>query len=331
MKPYYICLLGFLGLISCQVQKEEITATIPFVERDATSTGIDFANTLTYKPYLNIIEYLYYYNGGGVAVGDINNDGLEDLYFTANQLPDRLYLNLGDMQFKDITLEAGLSQLPTWSTGVNMEDINNDGYLDIYVSNVPLKDLFQNKEHTNTLYLNNGDLTFTEVSEEYGVDFGGFSTQAAFLDYDQDGDLDMYLLNHAVHSVRSYGSTKKRKEKDSISGDRFYKNLLVEGENRFEDVTDEVGIYNSPLGYGLAITTTDINNDGWMDIYVGNDFHENDYIYINNQDGTFTESFTQYLTHSSRFTMGVDVADLNNDAKLDIFVTDMMPYDAAIA
>ena len=182
MKPYYICLLGFLGLISCQVQKEEITATIPFVERDATSTGIDFANTLTYKPYLNIIEYLYYYNGGGVAVGDINNDGLEDLYFTANQLPDRLYLNLGDMQFKDITLEAGLSQLPTWSTGVNMEDINNDGYLDIYVSNVPLKDLFQNKEHTNTLYLNNGDLTFTEVSEEYGVDFGGFSTQAAFLD-----------------------------------------------------------------------------------------------------------------------------------------------------
>ena len=331
MKPYYICLLGFLALISCQVQKEEITATIPFVERDATTTGIDFANTLTYKPYLNIIEYLYYYNGGGVAVGDINNDGLEDLYFTANQLPDRLYLNLGDMQFKDITLEAGLSQLPTWSTGVNMEDINNDGYLDIYVSNVPLKDLFQNKEHTNTLYLNNGDLTFTEVSEEYGVDFGGFSTQAAFLDYDQDGDLDMYLLNHAVHSVRSYGSTKKRKEKDSISGDRFYKNLLVEGENRFEDVTDEVGIYNSPLGYGLAITTTDINNDGWMDIYVGNDFHENDYIYINNQDGTFTESFTQYLTHSSRFTMGVDVADLNNDAKLDIFVTDMMPYDAAIA
>lgn len=331
MKPYYICLLGFLGLISCQVQKEEITSTIPFVERDATTTGIDFANTLTYKPYLNIIEYLYYYNGGGVAVGDINNDGLEDLYFTANQLPDRLYLNMGDMQFKDITLEAGLSQLPTWSTGVNMEDINNDGYLDIYVSNVPLKDLFQNKEHTNTLYLNNGDLTFTEVSEEYGVDFGGFSTQAAFLDYDQDGDLDMYLLNHAVHSVRSYGSTKKRKEKDSISGDRFYKNLLVEGENRFEDVTDEVGIYNSPLGYGLAITTTDINNDGWMDIYVGNDFHENDYIYINNQDGTFTESFTQYLTHSSRFTMGVDVADLNNDAKLDIFVTDMMPYDAAIA
>ena len=148
MKPYYICLLGFLALISCQVQKEEITATIPFVGRDATTTGIDFANTLTYKPYLNIIEYLYYYNGGGVAVGDINNDGLEDLYFTANQLPDRLYLNLGDMQFKDITLEAGLSQLPTWSTGVNMEDINNDGYLDIYVSNVPLKDLFQNKEHT---------------------------------------------------------------------------------------------------------------------------------------------------------------------------------------
>lgn len=331
MKKYVLLSLIISVLISCQSSQEIIDPAIPFVELEEEKTGIDFANQLTYKPYMNIIEYLYYYNGGGVAVGDINNDGLEDLYFSANQLPDRLYLNLGNMKFVDISKQAGLSQLPTWSNGVSMEDINNDGYLDIYVSKVPLKGLFQNKQQTNLLYLNNGDETFTEVAADYGVDFSGFSTQAAFLDYDQDGDLDMYLLNHAVHSVRSYGTTKKRSEKDSISGDRFYKNLLVEGENRFEDVTDEVGIYNSPLGYGLAITTTDINNDGWMDLYVGNDFHENDYLYINNQDGTFKESFTQYFKHSTRFTMGVDVADLNSDGELDIFATDMMPFDATIA
>lgn len=331
MKKYVLLSLVVSVLISCQSRQEIIEPAIPFVELEEEKTGIDFANQLTYKPYMNIIEYLYYYNGGGVAVGDINNDGLEDLYFSANQLPDRLYLNLGNMKFVDISKQAGLSPLPTWSNGVSMEDINNDGYLDIYVSKVPLKGLFQNKQQTNLLYLNNGDETFTEVAADYGVDFSGFSTQAAFLDYDQDGDLDMYLLNHAVHSVRSYGTTKKRSEKDSISGDRFYKNLLVEGENRFEDVTDEVGIYNSPLGYGLAITTTDINNDGWMDLYIGNDFHENDYLYINNQDGTFKESFTQYFKHSTRFTMGVDVADLNNDGELDIFATDMMPFDATIA
>ena len=149
----------------------------------------------------------------GVAVGDINNDGLEDLYFSANQLPDRLYLNQGNMKFIDISKQAGLSSLPTWSNGVSMEDINNDGYLDIYVSKVPLKGLFQNKQQTNLLYLNNGDETFTEVAADYGVDFSGFSTQAAFLDYDQDGDLDMYLLNHAVHSVRSYGTTKSESKK----------------------------------------------------------------------------------------------------------------------
>ena len=331
MKKYILFLLLVSVLISCQSRQEKLAPAIPFEELGPEKTGIDFANQLTYKPYMNIIEYLYYYNGGGVAVGDINNDGLEDLYFSANQLPDRLYLNLGNMQFTDISEQAGLSPLPNWSNGVSMEDINNDGYLDIYVSKVPLKGLFQNKAQTNLLYLNNGDETFTEVAAEYGLDFSGFSTQSAFFDYDQDGDLDMYLLNHAVHSVRSYGTTKKRAEKDSISGDRFYKNLLVEGENRFVDVTEEVGIYNSPLGYGLAITTTDINNDGWMDLYIGNDFHENDYIYINNQDGTFKESFSQYLKHSSRFTMGVDVADLNNDGALDIFATDMMPFDAAIA
>lgn len=331
MKQIFFFLTIVFLLQGCQKETPKITSSIPFESLSVEQTGIAFSNTLTYKPYLNIIEYLYYYNGGGVAVGDINNDGLEDLYFTANQLPDRLYRNEGNMRFTDITQQAGLSELPTWSNGVSMEDINNDGLLDIYVSKVPMKGLFLNEKHTNLLYLNNGDETFTEVAQEYGVDFSGFSTQSAFFDYDRDGDLDMYLLNHAVHSVRSYGTTKKRKEKDSISGDRLYKNMLVEGQNRFVEVTEEAGIRNSPLGYGLAITTTDINNDGWIDLYIGNDFHENDYLYINNHDGTFTESFTDYLKHSTRFTMGVDVGDLNNDGLLDIFATDMMPYDASIA
>jgi len=323
---------GLLYLVlACQPAEPIAPHPIAFEELTPEQTGITFENTLEYKPYLNIIDYLYYYNGGGVAVGDINNDGLEDLFFTANLLPDKLYLNKGNMQFEDISQLAGISSLPTWSNGVTMQDINNDGWVDIYVSKVPMKGLFKNERHHNLLYLNNGDMTFTEVSKDYGLDFSGFSTQAAFLDYDRDGDLDMYLLNHAVHSVRSYGSVAKRSEKDSISGDRFYKNMLVEGQAGFVDVTEEAKILSSPLGFGLAITTTDINNDGWPDLYIGNDFHENDYIYINNQDGSFTESFQRYLTHSSRFTMGVDIADLNNDGALDIFTTDMMPFEAYIA
>ena len=332
MKQFIFSVLSILIFLSaCQNSETILPNAISFEELTPEQTGITFENTLDYKPYLNIIDYLYYYNGGGVAVGDINNDGLEDLYFTANLLPDRLYLNKGNMQFDDISEQAGISPLPTWSNGVTMQDINNDGLIDIYVSKVPMKGLFKNERHHNLLYINNGDLTFTEVSKDYGLDFSGFSTQAAFFDYDRDGDLDMYLLNHAVHSVRSYGSIKKRSEKDSISGDRFYKNMLSEGQSLFVEVTEEAQILSSPLGFGLAVTTTDINDDGWLDIYVGNDFHENDYLYINNQDGTFSESFNQYFTHTSRFTMGVDVADLNNDGALDIFTTDMMPYDAQIA
>tara|TARA_B100000686_G_scaffold355148_1_gene470410 strand:+ start:329 stop:3535 length:3207 start_codon:yes stop_codon:yes gene_type:complete len=318
----------------CESPHKKDSHKIKFEALDNNLIGIDFINELEYKPYLNIIEYLYYYNGGGVAVGDINNDGLDDIFFTANQKADRLYLNMGDFRFRDITEEANLDLSPSWSNGVSMEDVNNDGHLDIYISKLPMKGAvedFYNKTTNNLLFINNGDLTFTEMSKEYGLDFSGFSTQSTFLDYDNDGDLDMYLMNHSVHSVRSYGTIKKRIEKDSISGDRFYENLLNEGINKFVEVTEKSGIYNSPLGYGLAITTTDINNDGWLDIYVGNDFHENDYLYINNKDKTFTESFSEYFTYCSRFTMGVDIADLNNDGNLDIFTTDMMPFDSEIA
>lgn len=291
-------------------------------------TGIDFTNTLTDSKDLNIIEYLYYYNGAGVGVGDINNDGLEDIYFASNQIGDRLYLNKGNLKFEDVTIKAGIKKSKSWSNGVTIDDINNDGLLDIYVSKVSL--FSPVKTAHNELYINQGNGTFKELSKELGLDFYGFSTQSCFLDYDHDGDLDMYLLNHAIHSVRSYGTIEKRNEKDSLSGDLFFENRIKE-EGKFIDVTEKAGVYNSPMGYGLAITCGDINNDGWTDIYIGNDFHENDYLYINNGNKSFTESIKKYTSHTTQFSMGVDMADMNNDDWLDFFSTDMMPYDTEVA
>ena len=316
-----------LILFCCSKLDKKAESSIKFKTLNSSYTGIDFNNKLKYKTKLNIIEYLYYYNGGGVAIGDINNDGLEDIYFSGNQVSDRLYLNLGNLKFKDITLASGINTDKSWSNGVSFEDVNNDGYLDIYVCKVsPLS----SKGTHNLLYINNKNMTFTESSSKLGLDFSGFSTHSTFLDYDKDGDLDMYLMNHAIHTVRSYGSSKKRKESDELSGDKFFENRLNEKDKKFVDVTKESNIYDSPLGYGLAITTTDFNNDGWLDIYIGNDFHENDYLYLNNKDKTFTESIKNSMSHTSHFTMGVDVADLNQDGSLDVFTTDMMPYDPKI-
>ena len=322
-----IILLG-IAIIGCNNAPVEPKQNNTFKMEVLSSkkTGITFENKLTDSSSLNIIEYLYYYNGGGVSVGDINNDGLDDLYFAANQLPDKLYLNMGNMQFKDISTAAGLNQKSSWSTGVSMQDINNDGYMDIYVCKVGNYNELQSH---NELYLNNGDLTFTEVASEVNLGFSGFSTQAAFLDYDQDGDLDLYLLNHNIHSVRSYGNTKARKITNELAGDRFYENKMNES-GTFEEVTEFSGIYSSALGYGLAVGISDFNMDGFPDIYVGNDFHENDYLYINNGDKTFTESIEFYTSHTSRFTMGIDIADMNNDGFLDFFTTDMLPFTAEI-
>ena len=320
-------LLIFLSFSCNEVQKEEISKELLFSVKNSQETGIDFSNDLENTTKLNIVEYLYYYNGGGVGIGDFNNDGLEDIYFTANQKSDKLYFNRGNLEFEDVTEKAGISTSNSWSSGVSIADVNGDSFLDIYVSKVSMFD--PSSDVHNLLYINDGQGNFTERSKEYGLDFKGYSTQSCFLDYDKDGDLDMYLLNHAVHSVRSYGNTEKRSQKDPVSGDRFYENKISE-EGKFIDVTAQSGIYNSPLGYGLAVTAADVNNDGWTDIYVGNDFHENDYLYLNTGKKSFEESVNKAFPYTSQFSMGVDIADMNNDGWADIFTTDMMPDDPEV-
>jgi enediyne biosynthesis protein E4 len=316
-------LIALVLLISCKPEQEpeKLFRLVP-----SSESGITFSNDLNNEK-LNIIKYMYYYNGGGVAAGDINNDGLIDLYFTSNEGENKLYLNKGNFIFDDVTTSAGVAGVGDWSTGVTMVDINNDGLLDIYVCQVGD---YKGVKGKNQLFINNGDLTFTESAAQYGLDFSGFSTQAVFFDYDNDGDLDMYLLNHSVHTIHSYGSAKLRNEIDPKAGDRLFKNVSETGEIKFVDVTKEAGIYSSHIGYGLGVAVSDVNMDGWPDIYIANDFHENDYLYINNGDGTFTESLEKMIAHTSRYSMGCDIADLNADGWPDIISLDMLPEDPEI-
>ena len=292
----------------------------------AEQTGIDFKNSLKPTKGFNILEYLYYYNGGGVSAGDINNDGLVDLYFTANQGPNKLYLNKGNFQFEDITEKAGVAGTGTWSSGVTMADVNGDGFLDIYVSNVGN---YKEAQGKNELFINNQDGTFTESAADYGLDFEGFATQAAFFDYDRDGDLDVYLLNHSVKNPEVFSRADSR-EKSFESGDKLMQSQLAQGENTFVDVTEQSGIYSSLIGFGLGLGISDVNNDGWPDIYISNDFTENDYLYINQQDGTFKDDLQHRIRHTSRFSMGNELADLNNDGSPEIVTTDMLPSDPEI-
>jgi hypothetical protein len=309
----------FLLVIACGEKK----ADTRFTALPARETGIEFANPLQQTEEFNIIEYLYFYNGGGVAAGDINNDGLTDLYFSANQLSNKLYLNQGNLVFEDITEHAGASGVGNWKTGVTMADVNADGYLDIFICGVGNYKRFTGR---NQLLINNGDLTFTDRTDEYGLSFQGFSTHAAFFDYDNDGDLDLYLLNHSVHSARSYGHSRLRLQSDRFAGDKLYRNdFTPEGKIRFTEVTSSSGIYNSQVGYGLGIGISDLNLDGFMDIYVSNDFHENDYLYVNRRDGTFEEVLAESVPHVSRFSMGNDIGDINNDGLADIMTLDMLP------
>ncbi len=311
---------GILLCLGCS-KKTDRAGQIQFEILDEKRTGITFKNQLHETDSLNILTYLYYYNGGGVAIGDINNDSLPDIYFSGNEVGNKLYLNNGNMHFTDITGKAGVACQGAWNTGVSMVDVNGDGLLDIYVCQV--KNIF-GRNGRNKLFINNGDLTFKESATDFGLDFSGYATHAAFLDFDRDGDLDCFLLNHSVKDPAQFKpSDITRQLYDPVSGDR----LLENQQGHFIDVTQKAGIYKSPVGFGLGIDIGDVNRDGWPDIYVGNDFHENDYLYLNNHDGTFREVIAQSTGHISNFTMGVAIADINNDALPDILSLDMKPED----
>jgi enediyne biosynthesis protein E4 len=319
MNKYLACFILSIGFLSCKSGDD-----VQLFEKLPTSkTHIDFTNQIKETPEFNILDYLYFYNGGGVASGDINNDGLVDLFFTSNQGKNKLYLNKGNMEFEDISEKSGIEGFSDWKTGVTMADVNGDGLLDIYVCSVSN---FKGLEGSNELYINNGDNTFTEKASEYGLDFTGFATQAAFFDYDKDGDLDCYLLNHAVHNTRSYDRVNTRMLKDNEAGDYLYRN----DGGKFKDISAESGIYQAAMGYGLGISVADLNNDGWLDIYVSNDFHEDDYYYINQKDGTYKEGIKEHFKHLSRFSMGSDIADINNDGYQDVMTLDMYPEDEKV-
>jgi hypothetical protein len=306
---------------ACRSRSDTLFSALP-----ARQTGIDFVNNISDTAAFNILDYLYYYNGGGVAIGDINNDGLADVYFTSNQGSNKLYLNKGNFQFEDITDKAGVQGNGNWKTGVTIADVNGDGLLDIYVCEVGAYKKLQGR---NELFINNGDLTFTERAKEYGLDIEGFNTQAVFFDYDHDGDLDMCLVNHSVHSNETYSDSSIRTVHNDASGDKLFRNDMS-SIGKFTEVTKEAGIYSSIVGYGLNVAIGDMNNDGWDDIYVSNDFHENDYYYINNRNGSFSEINRKAFGHESRFSMGSDIADINNDGWLDIITLDMLPADEKV-
>ena len=316
MKPKILIsiFLFILLLTACKFNKEDSA----LFELKDEKIGINFQNNLTYTEEFNPYSYRNFFNGGGVALGDINNDGLLDIYFTGNMVDNKLYLNKGNWEFEDITEKAKVGCINVWSTGATFVDINGDGLLEIYVckSGKPGGD-----NRFNELFINNGDLTFTEKSIEYGLDVNGLSVHAAFFDYDKDGDLDCYLLTNSILSIGGFNLIKDQRDIIDVDGNKFFKN-----ENgKFIDFTKEAGIYSSKIGFGLGITLSDFNGDNWIDIFISNDFFERDYLYINNQNGGFDETLETSFQSTSLGSMGADAADLDNDFLTDIFVTEMLP------
>ncbi|WP_395766843.1 VCBS repeat-containing protein [Aquirufa sp.] len=316
-----LCSAAFLAF-ACSTKEDTL-----FEELPTSETGIDFVNRSLEKKEFNIFNYRNFYNGGGVAIGDVNNDGLSDLFVTSNFEDNKLYLNKGGMHFEDISVKAGIVGKKFWSTGVTFADVNGDGLMDIYVCNSGSRDA-----RGNQLYMNQGIKggipSYKEMAKEAGLEDGGLSTHAAFFDYDRDGDLDMYLLNNSFTPIDKLGYTNLRDMRDKLGGDKLFRNDSPNGKSiKFTDVSEKAGIYGSLIGFGLGITVGDVNNDNWPDIYISNDFYERDYLYINQHDGTFKEDLENQMPHISLSSMGADIADINDDGNLDIFVTDMLPGD----
>jgi len=318
----FVFLLASVACSKSNIDSEQ--SSTMFTRLAPEQTGIDFANDLSYDEEFNVYTYRNFYNGAGVGIGDINNDNLPDLFFCGNQQDNKLYLNQGNFQFKDITEQSGVASTGVWSTGVSFADINGDGWLDIYVcksGNVA------GENRHNELFINNGPqedglVTFTEQAKKYGIADVGLSIHAAFFDYDRDGDLDCYLLNNSIRSVGGYDLRPGQREiRDPLGGNKLYKN---EGEF-FSDVSEEAGIYGSMIGFGLGVTVGDVNRDGWPDLFVSNDFFERDYLYINQQDGSFVEVIEEQMQEISLGSMGADMADLNHDGYPEIYVTEMLP------
>ena len=329
MKQLFLFL--FFLCLACQPDQSN-TATTPSekatqknetsnstIEVPATTSGIQFNNILTESPQLNRLNYEYFYNGGGVAIGDINNDGLADIYFTGNMVPDKLYLNQGNLKFKDITGAAGIPFENDWHTGVAMADVNADGWLDIYVSR---SGWFTDKaKKANRLYINNQDNTFTEAAASYGLADTGLGVQAAFFDGDMDGDLDVFVLNNPEAKPNAANLIEYRKQANSgnLSTDRYYENR----NGKFVDQTKNAGLLT--FGYRHGISVGDLNNDGWPDIYLSSDFDDPDYLFINDGDGSYTNRIDEMMDQISMFSMGNDQADINHDGFFDLFVADMTP------
>lgn len=304
------------ALLACSEEK-----AMMFSDLSPEQTGVTFRNDLVETNERNVLSYIYFYNGGGVAAGDLNNDGLADLVFTGNQKGNKVYINKGNFSFDDITESSGLQDQNRWSTGVVLIDINNDGWNDIYICRSG-EDEPENR--SNLLYINNQDNTFSEQAAAYGLDDTGYSTHAAFFDYDKDGDLDMFLLNHSIHYFQVDNEfTRLRNRVDKNFGSKLYQN----NNNKFQDVSERAGIASNFISFGLGVAVGDVNNDGWPDIYVCNDFKEQDYLYINQRDGTFVNELEKRMDHISMFSMGSDMEDVNNDGHTDLITLDMLPPD----